>query len=294
MPMPNFFGNYFYGKSGKKDFTQADLPTNRLQLFRDVLRVRRGSLVGMNLLYLLFWLPALFWTFMNLLQLFSPPADAGDGYPGSLLLTYLAGMLPLIALTGPFNLGVSYVLRTWARDEHSFALADFAAAVKSNWKQGLILGAVNGALPLLIYICCRFYLGMAEASLAFYLPLAIVLIAALIWILSAPILPMMMVTYDLGFFAQAKNAVLMTLAEFPWAVLIRLTTLIVPMLLVALYFTPIFGLAMGASALLYALFLPAFHKFTDASFANYLCEKYLNPRIEGAHTGIGLRPKEET
>ena len=58
----NFFSNYFYGKPGQRDFTEADLPENRVQLFREVLRVRRGSLVGLNLLYLLIWIPAIFWT----------------------------------------------------------------------------------------------------------------------------------------------------------------------------------------------------------------------------------------
>ena len=292
MPMPNFFNSYFYGKSGKKDFTQADLPANRLQLFRDVLSVRRGGMVGLNLLYLLFWLPALFWTFMNLLQVFSPPADA-EGHLSRLLFSYVLVLFPLVAVTGPFNMGVSFVLRTWARDEHSFVLADFAAAVKANWKQGLLYGIIQGALPLLLVFCGRFYLGMAQASVLFYLPLAVLIIAALIWYLSAPIMPMMIVTYDLGFFAQVKNAILMTLAEFPRAILMRLATLAVPILLAVLFFPPAFGIASGAAVMLYALFLLAFNKLIDASFANYLCEKYLNPRIEGARTDIGLRPKED-
>lgn len=291
--MASFFHNYFYGKSGKKDFTQADLPANRLQLFRDVLSVRRGGMVGLNLMYLAFWLPALFWTFLNLLQLVSPPANAGDGYAGRLILTYLVVLWPLVTVTGPFNMGVSFVLRAWARDEHSFVLSDFASAVKANWKQGLLYGASNGLVMLLLYICFRFYLGMADQSPLFYLPLAIALIAALIWFLAAPILPTMIVTYDQGFFAQARNAILMVLAELPRALLIRLAALIVPILLIALSFTPIFGIASGAAALLYALFLLAFNKLMDASFANYLCEKYLNPQIEGARTDIGLRPKEE-
>ena len=104
--MANFFNSYFYGKSGKKDFTQADLPANRLQLFRDVLSVRRGNMVGLNLLYLLFWLPALFWTFLNLLQLFSPPTDAA-GYLNRLVLSYLLVLCPLSAITGPFNMSIS-------------------------------------------------------------------------------------------------------------------------------------------------------------------------------------------
>ena len=38
----------------------------------------------------------------------------------------------------------------------------------------------------------------------------------------------------------------------------------------------------------YALILPALNKLIWASYANALCEKYLNPKIEGARTNIGL------
>lgn len=295
--MANFFNSYFYGKSGKKDFTVADLPANRLQLFRDVLSVRRGNMVSLNLLYLLFWIPALFWTFLNLIQLYQLDPAAADFNANlhSIIFSWLLVMFPLVAITGPFNMGVSFVLRTWARDEHSFILSDFAAALKENWKQGLLYGAINGAVPLLVYICGRFYLGMADASIVYYLPLAVVLIAALLWVLSAPNLPVMIVTYRQGFAFQMRNAVLMTLAELPRTILVRLCTLAVPIVLyILLMLVPsALGAATGIAVILYALFMLSFNKLIDASFANYLCEKYLNPRIEGARTDIGLRPKEE-
>ena len=84
MAANGFFNSYFYGKSGKRDFTEADLPANRLQLFRDVLRVRIGALVGVNFLYLIFWIPAVIWTFLNLVQLYTlESADAQEGDAGN-------------------------------------------------------------------------------------------------------------------------------------------------------------------------------------------------------------------
>ena len=62
MAFKDLFNNYFYGKPGREDFTQDDLPETRRQLFFQVLRVRWGSMVGLNLLYLLFWLPAAVWS----------------------------------------------------------------------------------------------------------------------------------------------------------------------------------------------------------------------------------------
>jgi len=294
----NFFRNYFYGRSGKKDFTQADLPANRMQLFRDTLMVRKGSMVGLNLLYLLIWIPAIIWTFMNLVQLYlAPYEDAAvlGSFFQQVIFSYLLVLFPLVAITGPFNMGVSYVLRNWARDEHSFAFADFKSAMKANWKQGLLFSAVSGLIPLVSYVGIRFYMGMAGVSPLFYLPLAILLIAAALWYLSSSILPTMIVTYDQGFIALVRNAILMTMAALPRAIGIRLATLAIPILVAICAFSipGILSWVSGAAVILYAIILPVFNKFICASHANALCETYLNPKIEGARVNIGLRPEKE-
>lgn len=295
MALPNFFNSYFYGRSGKKDFTEDDLPENRFQLFRDVLLVRRGSMVGVNLLYLLIWLPAIAWTILNLLMLFSPPGGSDDIYPLRLAFSYLTILCPLIAITGPFNVGISYVLRNWARDEHSFVLSDFAAALKANWKQGLLLGLGNGLLPLLTFVCVWFYSQMTGSALFYALPLAVSVIAALLWSLISMILPMMIVTYRQSFFCHVRNALLMTIAALPRALLIRLATWALPGLiaLVVVLNLPVFSIVAALTVLLYLVFMLAFNKLIHVSFANALCEKYLNPKIHGAATGIGLHPRKE-
>lgn len=290
MALPNFFKDYFYGRSGQRDLTEADLPQNRMQLFRDVLSVRRGSMVGVNFLYLLSWIPAILWTALNIWMMDS------EGYELSqLAMSYLLVLCPLIAITGPFNVGVSYIMRNWARDEHSYVWSDFIAAVRDNWKQGFLLGLADGILPLISLIALRFYGQMAGYSLIYALPMAITVIIAVLWNLSAMILPMMLVTYRQSFFAQVLNALLMTLAQLPKAFLIRLATWALPLLLGAIIALniPIFGIAVGITAVLYMVIMLALNKLIHASFANALCEKYLNSQIEGAQTDIGLYPKKE-
>ena len=51
--------SYFYGKSGKGDYTPDDLPKNRWQLFMEMLRTRMSGLCRMNLMYFVAWLPAM-------------------------------------------------------------------------------------------------------------------------------------------------------------------------------------------------------------------------------------------
>ena len=287
----NFFKNYFYGKSDKRDFTDADLPTSRLQLFKDVLMVRKSSMVGLNFLYLLIWLPAVIWTFMNILQLQLQPAEVIS----SLTFTYLLLLCPMIFITGPFRIGISYVMRNWARDEHAFPFLHFKTGMKENWKQALLLSLVDGLLPLIVYVCVYFYAGMAQGSILFWLPIAIVLIAALLWVLSAQLLPTLIVTYRLTFPQAVRNALLMTLASLPRAILIKLATLALPILsgLMMFFFPAVLSYVLPIVIVLYAVFMLSFNKLVTASYANALCEKYLNTMIEGAPVNIGLRPKDE-
>ena len=290
----SFFKNYFYGKSGQRDFTEQDLPTNRMQLFREVLKVRRSSMVGLNFLYLLCWIPAILWSYLNLVQLSAIAAGISDANLGDLIYSYLLVLFPLSAITGPFTMGISRVLRNWARDEHAYAASDYFAGAKENWRQGLLYGLINGALPLLVCICWNFYTGMAGGSPLFYLPLAIALIAGLLWILSAQLMPTLIVTYRLRFTGVVRNAVLMTLAALPKAIAVKIATLAIPVvLLLLMQFAPAaLRWAVPAALVLYAIFWLSFNRLITASYANACCEKYLNPKIEGAGVDIGLRRTE--
>ena len=291
--MASFFKNYFHGKPGKRDFTEADLPENRLQLFRQVLGVRMGSMVGLNLLYLLIWLPAIAWSALSYLQLVildEPTAELLQ----QILYTWLLILFPLIAITGPFNVGVSYVLHRWARDEHSFTFGDFRSGMKENWKQGLLFSALDGLVPLLLFLCGRFYLSLAGQSALYLLPLVAVAAAALVWFLAAPIVPVLIVSYSQSFGGLLRNAILMTLAQLPRSVAIRLATLVVPIFtfLAVLFFPGALSWITSVALILYMVILLAFNRLIWASYANFLGEKYLNSKIPGAPTDIGLRPKE--
>lgn len=80
--MGKLLNNYFYGKAGKADYTIDDMPTTRMQLFRETLRVRLGGLCKLNLLYMLVWLPTILlimWTSMSMLSLVSYVDDTKAG-----------------------------------------------------------------------------------------------------------------------------------------------------------------------------------------------------------------------
>ena len=299
MGFRDMMNDYFYGKQGMADMTMADLPANRRQLFGEVLKVRWSSLVGINLLYLVAWVPAIVWTGINLITMAMSSNTASVGsiltkedLPG-LISIWLLILVPCIAVTGPFNAGVTYVLRNWARDQHSFVLSDFWDAVKGNWKQALAVSFISGALPFLVYTAYRVYGAMMQNSPVFALLIGLVMLVAILWSLVTMLVYPMMVTYELHLRDLIRNSLLLTLGKLPFALLFKLLTLAVPLIAagVIVLAPSAEPFALLVTALIYLLFLPAFNKLLTVSYANWLCETYMNTRIEGAQTNIGLRPE---
>ena len=297
MAFKDLMNNYYYGKQGKADMTVADLPANRRQLFGTVLKVRWTQMIGVNLLYLIIWIPAIIWTIMNLMLLNSAQlTDAGTFTRAdvlSVISTWLLIMIPCIAITGPFNAGVTFVLRNWARDQHSFILSDFKDAVKDNWKQALPVSFISGVMPFVVFMAVQFYGEMAKSSPVFMLPIALVILMGALWSMATMLMYDMMVTYTLRLRDIIRNSILLTVGKLPYAVLFKLLTLLLPILgLVVSEIAPAsMGYVVLALSILYALIMPTFNKLLTVSYANWLCETYMNPKIEGAQTNIGLRPE---
>ena len=291
-----FFGAGRYTRAASRDFRPEDLPDTRVKLFFDALGIRWSAMVGQNLLYLLFWLPAVIWSGVNLLTLVQMLVDAPAGADMgarvySLAFTYLLILWPLIAITGPATAGMSYVSRNWARGQHSFMVSDFWEHARKNWKQVLCVSTIPGALPVLLLFLWRFYGALAESmSGLFIIPEVIVLIAALLWLLMLQVVYTMMVTYKLTLRQLLGNAMRMALGKLPLFLGLRLLTSILPLgiAIVFLYFPERATFPLAVGGFFYLVFGLALNRLIYASLANALCEAYLNPSI-GAPVNIGMR-----
>ena len=291
-----FFGAGRYTRAASRDFRPEDLPDTRIKLFFDALGIRWSAMVGQNLLYLLFWLPAILWSGVNLLTLVQMLVDAPAGADMnaqvySLLFTYLLILWPLIAITGPATAGASYVSRNWARGQHSFMVSDFWEHARKNWKQALCVSTITGALPVLLLFLWRFYGALAESmSGLFIIPEVIVLIAALLWLLMLQVAYTMMVTYKLTLRQLLGNAIRMALGRLPLFLGLRLLTSILPLgiAIVFLYFPERATFPLAIGGFFYLVFGLALNRLIYASLANAMCEAYINPSI-GAPVNIGMR-----
>ena len=305
--------SYYYGKSGKGDYTPDDLPKNRWQLFMEMLRTRMSGLCRMNLMYFVAWLPAMIaislWVVSfgvalnnsfpvdeagNIIE--EVAANGGQSFWQTLndmnFMTLLI-LIPCIAITGPFTAGLSYVTRNWARDEHAFPWADYKDAIKANWKQGLLVSTITGCVPFLVYICWRFYGDMAVGNAVWVIPQMLILMLGILWALAVTYMYPMMVTYQMNFRTIIRNSFILAVGRLPGSVGIRLLHCVPTVL-----FTVIFLLTLQPWVLLllfayYLVFGFAFSRFITASFTNAVFDKYINSRIEGAQVNRGLSQEND-
>ena len=296
-----FFDRFYYGKAGKHDYTEMDMPKTRVSLFFLVLKDHIFDLIKVNLLQVVFWIPFMIWTFINLAAIQSIDVESIMAQVGgameimnaiaSYLVMWLIGLIPCLAITGPSSAVAAYVMRNWARDQHAFLFSDFKDAFRSNWKQALGVSCITALVPTLVYTGVTYYSQMANSNALMMVPLVLVLSIALMWALMLPLLYPMMIGYELSFKYLIKNAFLMAAATLPQMVLCRLITLIpAAALLLGVYFGN--GIVLLVVSLYYLLFGFAFSRLLYASVANGVFDKYLNPHIEGAQVGMGLRPAD--
>lgn len=282
--MSGFINNYYYGKAGKADFTPESLPDSRVKLFFEMLRIHFSGLCAVNLFYLVFCIPALLWTVLNMSILTAAETDVAAGWGN--LMVYLVGMVPCLTIAGAGAPGLMYVLRNWARDQHAFLVSDFKDAVKGNWKMGLVVGLINGVSLLISYVGVTYYSQMTASGLFWVIPEAlVVMMLALWWMINMLIFPMM-VTYDMNLKTLIRNAALIAAARLPWSILFMGGAFLVP--LAVAMFVPYGYLVMG---LIYLVVGFALTGFIYASYANSCFDRFLNPKIEGAPVNLGLRDK---
>lgn len=301
---------FYYGKSGKGDYTTDDLPETRWQLFWEMLRVRFTALFKLNLIYMVAWIPAMIVIGRGLTMGYSGLAHitemqmAGEAVTqtvaqyqevmkGVVLQTLLL-LVPAIGMTGPFTAGAAYVTRNWARDEHSFLWSDFWDAVKGNWKPALLTSFITGLVPLFLYVCVTFYGQLAQSMPVFYAAQIICIVLGALWLMSLMYIYPQLVTYDIKYTGVLKNSLLMTVGCLPITVGLKALSLLPAVLCAAVcLLTPYALYALMIYGLYYVLLGFALSRFVGASCSNAVFDRYINVKIQGAQVGRGLYQSED-
>ena len=310
-----FMNNYYYGKSGKGDYQKDDLPRTRWQLFWEMLRVRFAGLFRLNIVSVIAWLPAMYVLIQLMSNLFNIAGvaqtvemDPSVATPeqlelvqnlrplyNSVIMRSLLLLVPAIAITGPFQAGMAYVTRNWARDEHAFVWSDFKDALIGNWKQSLVISFITGLVPLIVYVGYQFYGDMGQQNMLFVVPQMLTAMLGLVWTLALVYFYPMMVTYKLNLRTLLRNAFLLSIGRLPQTAGARLVMLVPALLALAVsWFIPAYTIyALMVLAGYYLLIGNALARFVYASLSNAVFDKFINTRLEGVQINRGLAKEED-
>ncbi|MBR2903929.1 MAG: hypothetical protein IKC37_04705 [Clostridia bacterium] len=301
------------GKEKSEEYARSTLPTNRWQLFFDIFKGNFWKLVKVNLLMLLFFLPTIALFVIRVIiaggnaTLYPFQGNLGmsgifasgriSGMAESLQFQtdaiFFAALLVSMLIASVGLAGGMYVVRNMVWTEGIFVTNDFWRGVKLNYKNALQTTLLYGAVLLLTSVL----INVVEMTLAmggvdqfqtvmFRISQALcyVLIgfggAIALWMISLG------VNYTQNFFQLLKNAFFITIGSLPQTIFFGVIAL-------APYFLFLFNVTFitGIAVVIIAFFGFAYTLLVWLDFSQWLFDKYLNPKIEGAKVGRGLYSK---
>lgn len=163
----------------------------RFFLFWELYFRKFWKLVQLNLIYVLFFIPA----------------GVGMYYlADGLNVLSVALIIASVVLIGPATAGLTYVLRNFAREEHAFVVSDFKDNFKSNFKQAAIYNVLFTAAMTLIVLSGIFYYRNTSVSTMMYVPLVLCMGSFMILNFMNFYMYTMIVTFRLTLVQMLKNA----------------------------------------------------------------------------------------
>jgi uncharacterized membrane protein YesL len=203
---------------------------------------------------------------------------------------FLSSSIAAVGLAGGM-----YVIRNMVWTEGIFVTNDFWRGVKLNFKNALQTALfLTGTL-----FCCKMMIDISELSIASGVGkaemvwLRISQGAGYLFITLAVMMSLWMialgVNYKLGFFALFKNAFLMTIGTFPQTVFFGVLALL-PFALLLIGQMMILAIAI----ILVLLIAISYALLVWLDFAQWVFDKFINPKIAGAKVGRGIYNKDGT
>ena len=239
--------DFFSSGSNKKDkgYTKEELKEDKnfgTRYFFKLFRLNFGRLTSTNLIFSIFMIPAVFNfisfagtpdgslpTPQNALypQIFgiaqyepsSPVVQALSGVFGistkiavrgvwSNVLMY-AGLL-LFLTYGAANVGMTYILRGMVRRQYVYLWHDFMQAIKRNFKQALVMGALDLAVMALLAYDLLVYRAN-DVNFIYNLFFYLILLFTILYFMMRFYIYLIMITFDLSLIKIIKNALIFSL-----------------------------------------------------------------------------------
>jgi len=260
-----------YGKSNKADYTKEAIQSeSRTKLFFDILGVKYGQLVKINLVLVVCLLPVVVWSWMN----FNATLELTSVERAFYRIIYSAGLIPCLCLLAAPLAGITYLIKNFTQDKHVWLWKDFVQHTKSNAKQAILFMLVYSLALFIGQIILYLYTIIMDASPATAIFRGIYLVLYSLISLSAIYAFPMMVTYELKLKDIIRNSLLLTIGSLNTTILAPILALLPVILLIGLSMVWTYGIAI---LLLYLLvFGFAFGLYITISFTTSVFAKHMD------------------
>ncbi|MBE5753822.1 MAG: hypothetical protein E7340_00610 [Clostridiales bacterium] len=297
-----------FGAEKSDGYARASLPSNRWELFWDILKGRFGKLIIINLLILLFCLPViaiLVFRYIGLSNFgatypFMQPFGVGYQAPVivqgmkeniALSVNVLAyAFMPLAAVIAALGFaGGAYVIRNMVWTEGIFVANDFWLGLKKNAKPMIAVGVVFSLVFYLTNISVSIVdvAMLSSPDLEWLFIICKVLAYTLLAFFSIMTMHMitMTVTYELTFKQLFKNTFMFSIAMLPQN-LFFIVLAAIPLIL--LFFEGIFLIA---GAVMFVLFSISYALLVWTDYCQWAYDKFINDKVKGAKKKRGIYDK---
>lgn len=240
-------------------------PKPRFFIFFEVLKRKFWHLLKVNLMFVLFNIPALLVAFfMSSVYLQKIELDKGIG--DFFIRFFIAAFLTLIPLItfGPVQAGFTYILRNYSREEHSFIWWDFKENFLKNFKQAMAITVIDIVVMYIFGIAVNFYTSL-DGLLSVFATSFVILSLVIFTMMHLYIYPML-VTVNLSVKNLYKNA-------FIFSILKLFPNLLFLVLNIAISMAAFYHIIVGI--ILYIILLPSVVGLMNNFFVNPIIKKYV-------------------
>ncbi len=206
----------------------------------------------------------------------------------STIVFYVAFCI-LGSVIGPAMCGVMRICRNIATERPVFIWHDFWKAVKTNLKQGLIMGLIDSTTIVLMSFAIPMYFDMAEQNSLFYVPFLICLVCAFIFVMMHFYIYLFIVSTTLSLWKILKNSFYLTAIEIKTSIANFLITVLLFLIVYLMWPYSSFAVILIPSLL---GLLYAFNNFP--AIRKYVIQPYYDARGEQNPEFAYLNTEEES
>lgn len=304
-----FIDRLVIGKEKSETYARNTLPSNRWELFWDILKNKLGKLMLVNLLTLLFFIPTALLLLLRYVMLvnygtlypfslgFGVGYMAGSSFAGlaenivyntnlvSFLLTPVAFSIAAVGISGAV-----YVIRNMVWTEGIFVANDFWRGIKLNFKNVLVIALIFSfafyATVLLISLCNSKISALADANFVYYVVKILSIILLIFVIIMSLHALSLSVTYEMRIPQIFRNAFVITVA-MPVRSLFFAAIALLPLMFLTM---STFFAALGTILAILISISWALLVWTD--FSQWIFDKYINDKVKGAKKNRGIYQKD--